>query len=77
MMRDAGLRYPLCHVLLLNLCNDAFELLCDHEAMMHLNYYFYVFDHFFKEIACICIFFVFLSILDAAGYVKRVLKCAN
>jgi hypothetical protein len=26
MMCDAGLRYPLCHVLLLNLCDDAFEL---------------------------------------------------
>jgi hypothetical protein len=26
MMRDVDLHYPLCHVLLLNLCNDAFEL---------------------------------------------------
>jgi hypothetical protein len=40
MMRDASLRYPLCLVLFLNLCDDAYELLCEHEAMMHLNYYF-------------------------------------
>jgi hypothetical protein len=59
MMRDAGLHYPLCYMLLLNLSDDAFELLFDHEVMIHLNYYFYVLDHLFKKYIHLYVFCVF------------------
>jgi hypothetical protein len=78
MMCDASLRYPLCHVLLLNLCDDDFEQLCDHEAMMHLNYYFSVFLIISsKKLYAYVFFFVFFInyMMQPAVHVCCILAC--